>query len=323
MSNFDEIKSLNLFDDKEEETENEGTVIGEVIDTRGEKSEAMGSILDLLSQIRGLSSEDDDDDDYDDSDDDNGMDADDYHNKACDMARRGNFRRASSTCMDGLKHHPMNIDLLADTIKYSSKSGDMKAADTHYFMLRKLPFSLWNWRAFTFSCDYLLASDPIENEKEIRLLVKQYKAILPYDAKACIAESELENALGNRDKCMSVLSESIQHYSNASQCALRLADMQFERGMYEDVVRTCNYGLAASAEPQPSINTAYLLLLRVMSKDHILITKANHDIVKASEANAIRDEYKLLLEEFPRQMMHHSRAIEERRSVLKFISHEE
>lgn len=323
MSNFDEIKSFNLFGGNEEEAEKEEAISGEVIDAEDEKSESLSSILDLLSQIRSLSSDDDDDDDSDDSDDDNGMDADDYHNKACDYARRGNYKRASNLCIEGLKRYPMNVDLLADTIKYSSKSGDMRVADTHYLMLRELPFSRWNWRAFTFSCDYLLERNPIENEEEIRLLVKQYKTVLPYEEKACMAESELENALGNHEQSMNVLADSIQHYSNASQCALHLADMQFERGMYEDVVKTCNYGIAASVEPQPSINIPYLLLLRVMSKDHLLITKANHEIVKASEVNAIRDEYKLLLEEFPYQMMRHSGAIEARRSVLKFVSHEE
>ena len=217
----------------------------------------------------------------------------------------------------------MNVNLLADTINYSSKCGDMRVADTHYFMLRKLPFSRWSWRAFTFSCDYLLANNPIENEEEIRLLVKQYKTVLPYEEKACVAESELENALGNHEQSMKILAESIQHYSNAPLCALHLADMQFARGMYKDVVKTCNYGIAASAEPRPSINTPYLLLLRVMSKDHILVAKANHETVNISEVNAIRDEYKLLLEEFPHQMMLHSGAIEERRSILKFVSHEE
>lgn len=322
MSNFDEIKSLNLFGGNEEETENEEAIGRELIGTSDAKGEPLGSILEMLSQMRGHSS-DDDDDDSDNGDGDNIMDADDYHNKACDMARRGNYKRASDFCMEGLKRYPMNVNLLADTINYSSKCGDMRVADTHYFMLRKLPFSRWSWRAFTFSCDYLLASNPIENEEEIRLLVKQYKTVLPYDEKACVAESKLENALGNHEQSMKILAESIQHYSNASLCALHLADMQFARGMYKDVVKTCNYGIAASAEPRPSINMPYLLLLRVMSKDYILVAKANHEIVTASEVNAIRDEYKLLLEEFPHQMMLYSRAIEERRSILKFVSHEE
>lgn len=129
--------------------------------------------------------------------------------------------------------------------------------------------------------------------------------------------------LFQKDRLLDIIKNFIQHYSNAPLCALHLADMQFARGMYKDVVKTCNYGIAASAEPRPSINTPYLLLLRVMSKDHILVAKANHETVNISEVNAIRDEYKLLLEEFPHQMMLHSGAIEERRSILKFVSHEE
>ena len=182
MSNFDEIKSLNLFGGNEGENKNEEAIGGEMIGTVDAKGKPLDSILEMLSQMRDPST-DDADDDFD--NDDNVMDADDYHNKACDMARRGNYKRASNFCMEGLKRYPMNVNLLADTINYSSKCGDMRVADTHYFMLRKLPFSRWSWRAFTFSCDYLLASNPIENEEEIRLLVKQYKTVLPYDEKAC------------------------------------------------------------------------------------------------------------------------------------------
>lgn len=320
MSNYDEITSLNLFGGNDEKAGKEEPLSGDTGNTEDEKSESLGSLLDLLSKMKDFPF---DDDDSDDSNDDNSMDANGYHNKAVEYARRDKYKYASNLCIEGLKRYPMNVNLLADIIKYSSKSGDMQVADTHYLMLRKLPFCSWNWRAFTFSCDYLLASDPVENAEEIRLLVKQYKSVLPYEEKAYIAESELENALGNHDQSMKVLADSIQHYTNASQCALRLADMQFERGMYADVVNTCNYGIAASAEPQPSINIPYLLLLRVMSKDHLLISKANHGTVKFSEVKAIRDEYKMLLEEFPRQMMPHSGAVEARRSVLKFVRHEQ
>lgn len=321
MSNFEEIKSLNIFDCTEEEEEKEEAINGEVIEAEDEKSESLDSIFELLSQMGSSSS--DEDDEEDDFDDNNSMSADDYHNKAIEYVHRDKYKRATDLCIEGLKRYPMNMDLLADTIKYSSKSGDMRVAEAHYLMLRKQPFNCWNWRAFTFSCDYLLESNPVENEEEIRVLVEQYKSILPYEEKAYMAESELENALGNHEQSMKVLADSIQHYSNASQCALRLADMQFERGMYVEVVETCNYGIAASAEPQPSINIPYLLLLRAMSKDHILITKANHEPIKESEINAIRDEYKLLLEEFPYQMMCYSGVIEARCSVLKFVDHKE
>lgn len=76
-----------------------------------------GNILELLSRMRGLMPNSDGDEDMDDND----MDSDDYHNKAVDRARRGRNREATDICMEGLKKFPLNVDLLADTIKYSSE----------------------------------------------------------------------------------------------------------------------------------------------------------------------------------------------------------
>jgi tetratricopeptide (TPR) repeat protein len=317
MSILEELKSRGLGEgNEEEETELDAVCDGEEED----KSETLGSLLELLSQMRPSDDDDDDDDDGDDDDDDDGMDADDYHNKAVGYARRDQHRRATEICMEGLKRYPKNVDLLADTVKYSSNCGDLAVAEIHYRKLRKLPFCCWNWRAFTFSFDYLLASDPVGHEDELRFLVARYKEVLPYEERAYVSESELEEALGNHDRSMEALAESIQCHSNACQSALKLADKQFERGMYADVVNTCNYGLAASVDPQPSINIPYLLLLRTMAKDHLLLRKATQEPVTAAEVNRIDGEYQLLLQEFPHQMLRYDDAIRARRTVLKFIS---
>lgn len=97
-----------------------------------------GNILELLSRMRGLMPNSDGDEDMDDND----MDSDDYHNKAVDRARRGRNREATDICMEGLKKFPLNVDLLADTIKYSSEAGDMQTAADHYSILKaNVPFS--------------------------------------------------------------------------------------------------------------------------------------------------------------------------------------
>lgn len=320
---FEALRGHNAGDDGKPDEVLDGEVVES--DNETEKAEAIGGLLEILSRMSEHATVDDDDDDDDyDGEDANDMDANDFHNKACDLARHDKNRSAANICIEGLKLYPANVDLLADTIKYSSNCGDFKTAETHYCLLRRIPFSRWNWRAFTFSCDYLRDRNPVENEKEYRLLVAQYKQVLPYEEKASVAESELETALGNHDQAVKVLANAIQHYSNASQCALRLADMQIERGMYADVVDTCSYGIAASAEPQPSINIPYLLFLRAIAKDNLLHMKVrSHDVVPASEVQEIMDEYKLLLDEFPARMMHHSSMIKTRRSVLKFIRTED
>ena len=109
----------------------------EIDDASSEDETSSGNILELLSRMREMMSDSDDEDDADESD----MDSDDYHNKAVDRARRGKKREAAGICMEGLKKFPRNVDLLADTIKYSSEAGDMRTAAAHYSILKEsVPF---------------------------------------------------------------------------------------------------------------------------------------------------------------------------------------
>lgn len=281
------------------------------------------SLQKLIAAMNDTDSDDEDDFSFDDDEEECGnvMDADDYHNKACGYARKGNLKSGIEVCLKGLKYFPRNVDLLADIIQYSSESGDWSTAAKYYGVLRKtIPFHRWNWRAFTFSARYLLDEDPVENEAECRMLISNYKKYIPYEEKICMVESELEEALGNRERSMQVLEEAIATRSNASQCALRLMDKQMDRGMFEEAVHTANYGMAASAEAQPSINMPYLCYLRALAKDHLLHKKeCMHEPVSQKEVDAMVKEYKLLMNEFPVKMMHFRSNIHERISMLAFI----
>ena len=282
-----------------------------------DESVADRDFLELLSHVKNLMP--DPDEETDESD----MDSDDYHNKAVGYARRNKCREAAEICQQGLRKFPFNVDLMADTIKYSSEAGDMQTANDHYTALKtKVPFRCWNWRAFTFSFDYLLKADPIANADECRTIISQYKKYLPNEEKACVAESELESALGRPDVSMDVLKEAIRTHTNASQCALRLADMQMDCGLFEDVLTTTNYGIAASAEVQPSINVPYLYYIRTLAKDHLLHKKVYEGKpVTVDEVNALSEEYKLLASEFL-ELKRHAHTIGMRAKMLKFIKAE-
>lgn len=277
------------------------------------------NILELLNHMREVISESDDEEDVDEED----MNSDEYHNKAVDFARRGKNREATEICLDGLKKFPNNVDLLADTIKYSSEAGDMQTAAYHYSVLKaNVPLCRWNWRAFTFSFDYLLKDDPIANEDECRSIINNYKKYLPFDEKASMAESELEEALGNAEDSIRVLKDAISIHTNARQCALRLADMQMDRGLYSDVLTTTAYGIAASAETQPSVNIPYLYLIRALAKDHLIHKKeCSGESVSKDELEALKEEYNLILSEFP-ELMRHSHTIMMRLKMLKFVKAE-
>ena len=136
-----------------------------------------------------------------------------------------------------------------------------------------------------------------------------------------MAESELEMALGNSERSMSVLEAAIAARENASQCALRLADMQLDRGLYENVIATTNYGIAASAETQPSINVPYLYYIRALAKDHLIHKKeCNGEVVEQKEVDALSAEYDLMLSEFP-ELMCHAHTIKMRAKMLKFMKY--
>lgn len=319
---FDEnILGLRTGNDGEVEACEEKAVAGEVVDAVSNDNVAnVSHLLEALDRMKDILDDDDDDDDTEEGDEDNGMDADDCHNKAVEYARLGKYKRATEICLDGLKRFPLNVDLLADTIKYSADAGNQEVAAEHFEILKTVPVQRWNWRAFTFSFDYLLGDDPIANEEECRIIIENYKRYIPYEEKAYLAESELEMALGNSERSMKVLEAAVASRENASQCALRLADMQLDRGLYEKVIATANYGIAASAETQPSIKVPYLYFIRALAKDHILHKKeCNNETVEKREVDALSAEYEFMLDEFS-ELMRHAHTIKTRIKMLEIMS---
>ena len=164
---------------------------GEKAEDSSDKQE-MESFLDFLSRMASGEEDGEDDDDEEENDDDGfvfgddeqperEMDADDYHNRAVGYAREHRFAKAVQICEEGLFTYPDNVDLLADAVKYCAENGDKPRAQKHYEKLcAVIPRSRFNWRAFTFSLDYLML-DAEENESECRSLLEDYAKALPFE----------------------------------------------------------------------------------------------------------------------------------------------
>lgn len=248
-------------------------------------------------------------------------DADDYHNDAVMYSRLGQPGRAAKLCVSGLQHFPHNIDLIADVIQYSSDVGDMITARKHFLLLKEIPFKLWNWRAFMFSISFLIKDDPVKNAKECRRLVNRFKKILPNEEKSYLAESDYEDSIGNKDNSLIILKEAVNILPNAAQCAVKLADRQFDYGLYDECINTTTYGISASADTHSSINEAYLVLLRVLSKDHLIHQKAcRKERVNEQEICNLTKEYHKILDKFPKELSRYKSRIETRMKLLDFIS---
>ena len=115
-----------------------------------------------------------------------------------------------------------------------------------------------------------------------------------------------------------ILAEAIHTLRRACQCGLKLAEMQLERGDFEDVLETCNFGLS-SVELQPTVPVPYFLLIRTLAEDSILHKKVHeHKEVSQSEIDAIYDTYESILSDFP-ELATHAQTIQMRMKLLKYI----
>lgn len=218
-------------------------------------------------------------------------DADDFHNVAVNYARHQQPERASDICQTGIRIWPESIDLNADALTYMLDAGDFLTAGKLAENLQKNcpDHSKWNWRGFSFLIEYYFKVQPKEYETAIDTLIQEYKKYLPQEEKAYICDADRYKNAGQIDKAISSLEDAISKL-NAPQCALRLADIYFERAKYEDTIRVATLGIAYAAEPQPSVRTAYLIFLRALSKDALYL---KNGCAAQEDAKQILAEYEL------------------------------
>ena len=80
--------------------------------------------------------------------------------------------------------------------------------------------------------------------------------------------------------------------------------------------------LPKSAEVQPTINVPYLYYIRALAKDYLLHKKEySGEPVTKDELEGLKEEYALLLSEFP-ELMRHAHTIKMRTKMLKFVKAE-
>lgn len=245
--------------------------------------------------------------------------ADEYHNEGVDAARERDFQHACDVVVKGEEEFPGNIDLIADCIHYSSLCSRDDIAGEYYKKLRQLPWKCYNWRAFSFAIEFLL-KDFKKNEAEIREIIEKYKKYIPYDERAFESESELEEKLGNTEKVIDILTEAINRFPNASQCALRLLEYQFDRGLYDEALITARYGLSC-IETQPSVNLPFFALCEALLLDHQLhIQRINGEEITKTEINSLAEKYGILAKDFKNDLHHYQSVIKVRRNLLTFIN---
>lgn len=228
----------------------------------------------------------------------------DYHNLAVSYAKLDLYDGACKILQRGVKEVPYSVDLLADLVRYGISGGQFNLCEEPYTTLSKIPKSRWNWRAFSFSIDYLLEkANYMTHDYDLQMLKQQALELAnqfiegEQSDQAYFDKSTILLAFGSNESTSeteeSILELGLKNVTEAPKCALRLADIQFEKGMYSDAIQNLQRCSVNVFKPQPDINGSYAFLLRGLSNASLLFSggqKCDYSNI-SSEINSIYKDF--------------------------------
>jgi tetratricopeptide (TPR) repeat protein len=210
----------------------------------------------------------------------------DYHNLSATYAKSDDYLAAFGIVEKGLTQYPYSIDLLADALHYGSYCMKTDKCEDYLEKLLSRPFSLWNWRTFTFVIDYFLDSinwigvDDIKTAMEKALnIAKKYQETLPHEERSYFAEADIYLKQSSYELAESVLHKAVFESGKlvSPQCCMKLADILSEKGEYDKVIEVVKRGLTVTAQDQPSVRTGYLCYLSALAKDALINQEQCYD----------------------------------------------
>ena len=191
-------------------------------------------------------------------------DADDFHNFSVAVLKEfDDYRVALDIVEMGLEVYPKNADLLGDAIKYAVSCGQKNKSHKHYDELMWIDMSVWTWRSFSFSIDYLLNCHLTGNKKAIDeaiSLVAEYKKYYPLREDPWKCEEDIYTKTNQIERSIQVLRNAISTLVLCPKCWLRYADLMMDQGNYTEAAIYLKK-LATNPISAESVNMAYVFYL--------------------------------------------------------------
>lgn len=195
--------------------------------------------------------------------------ADDFHNFAVALARKDEYMLACRIIAKGLNQFPKNVDLLADFLQYGVNCGRFEECNKYYKTLKKIPCRRWTWRGFAFIIDYLKCLiERTDSEKELCVkeremleIVAKFREVFPFNEETYRSEADVYKSLNMHDKELDTLREALKVLNIAPKCALRCADILFERGIFDEATTVIKRCISDATQTQTSVNEGYIYYL--------------------------------------------------------------
>lgn len=216
----------------------------------------------------------------------------DFHNVGVECARNNAEDIACDYIERGLVKYPASVDLLADYIKYGAACDRIEECEKYYCILNEIPKTNWNWRAFRFSIDYLMiklekGDFGSELKQTMLVLADEFRQYLPNDENSYLAQAEIYSRFNEREREIASLEEAVAKIAKAPKSLLRLSDIYYEDGRFEEALIALHRCELDSLEAQMGVSQGYLYYLDGLCQSNILMRELADD--NQMEKDVIRE----------------------------------
>lgn len=227
----------------------------------------------------------------------------DFHNLAVELSRSEEYALACGVLECGLKLFPKNVDLLADYLQYGVNCPRQAECKKYYKLLLKIPRRRWTWRGFSFTVDYLkMIIDSTDSDKEIDAckemilqIARDYRRFFPHSEGSYRSEASVYAQLNMPEEEEEVLREALEKLRIVPGCALRYADILFERGDYKEAADAIQRALN-SIKARSVVSEGYLHYLSGLCK--VAISQQAGDRIDRETAEDVYAAFNLAAKHF-------------------------
>lgn len=228
-----------------------------------------------------------------------------YHNLVSSLLRFGNYPATLQVCDYALQKYPFSVDILANAIDASGKSGSFTKGLEYLKSAETINKQHWNWRLFVFSIDFYqeylntCPRNQVEHIWQAAMdLAKDFQRNIPMDERSYNEQAELYLFKHDYKNARRTLRNAIfdPHgkdvigkpiYLVAAQCCVTyLTDILDDSQDYEEIIKVADKGLQFTTQGQPSARIGYFVYRKALAMDAKCVSTGY--IIPPDITNALR-----------------------------------
>ena len=228
-----------------------------------------------------------------------------FHNAGSVLARNNFYDIACQIIQVGINKFEWDADLYADFLHFGLECKPLAELKKAYDKLMELDHADWGWRPFSFALDYLQYRARTEKGDERKATIEEAKTLVSAFKK----QSESFDELSDKEKSYmsdfelqtfckvpfeerrKILETAIEKLNkNCPQCALKLADYEFENAKWK---KCCEYAETAvnAQTAQNTISMGYAYYIYAMANES-KVRENNNGIITPSLVGPVFRLYK-------------------------------